>query len=70
MMLVQEGYRENAGQWTGKAERQWEQRTTEGRHTKKGMERKGEPRVRLLKFSKAEGQPISLDLLLPKANDI
>ena len=40
--LVEEGYRENTGEWAGEAERQWKQRTMAGRKAKGDMDRKDE----------------------------
>ena len=40
MVLVEEGYGKNVGEWAGKAERQWKHRTRGGREAKKEMDRK------------------------------
>ena len=50
MVLVEEGYGKNTKEWAGKAERQWKQRTTQGRKTNKEKVRKEPHRVKPLMF--------------------
>ena len=48
MALVKEGNAENAGEWAGKAERQWKEPTTDNRKAKDEMDIKEAGSVQLL----------------------
>ena len=50
MVLVEMGCGQYAGEWAGEAERQWKQRTIEGRKAKEEMDREEERRVVLRRF--------------------
>ena len=50
MVLNEESYGEIQVKQTGEADRQWKQRTMEGRKTKEEMDRKKESQVTLLRF--------------------
>ena len=50
MVLVEEGYGENAGEWAKKADRQWKQKATDIRKVKVMIVRKKETRVKPLRF--------------------
>ena len=50
LVLVEEGYEKQTAESAGKTERQWEQRTTEGRQAKAGMDREEERTVKLIRF--------------------
>ena len=47
MVLSEEEYGKTAGEWTSNVERQWKQKTQKA---KEDMDRKQEPRVKLLRF--------------------
>ena len=59
MVSIENGYVKNTGEWAGKAERQWKQRTTAGRKSKEEMEREKKPTVKVLRL---KGEDV--DLLL------
>ena len=52
MVLAEEGYDKDGGEWISKAERQCKKkkRATEGTKAKEEMDKKVEPRVRFLRF--------------------
>ena len=47
MVWVEEGYGTSSGEWAGKAERQWKQRTREGRKAKEKIDNKEEPGLQI-----------------------